>query len=112
MTKKLDLLRQLVGLDIQKGGPTASTMVRAGLLAEILDEHEAMLDATKAARRLLEWLAERASKIAYEQYRQSEGVDSNLTFEIAQLTDAMHDGLLASYRDQFESAVAKATGAA
>ena len=39
------LLRALVAADIEREGPTSSTMVRAGLLADILDQHAELLEA-------------------------------------------------------------------
>lgn len=42
------LLRALVAADIEREGPTSSTMVRAGLLADILDQHAELLEALTA----------------------------------------------------------------
>lgn len=68
-------------------------------------EVEQLRDAVKAAQELLNWTSERASKIAYAQYLESEGQEGKLAPELEALNDAMFDGLLASYRDQFDQAL-------
>lgn len=42
------LLRTLVAADVARDGETSSTMVRAGLLRDILDEHAELLEAARA----------------------------------------------------------------
>lgn len=67
-----------------------------------------ILDALKAAVELSDWIAEKISKLEYEDYliedRHKEG-KLNETKIWEELTDSMRDGLMASYHEQFREAL-------
>lgn len=71
---------------------------------------EELVEVLVRACGLVAWIAERASKIDYARYLESEGQEGKIEPEINALVDAMSDGFLASYRDDFEAVLSKHRG--
>lgn len=69
-----------------------------------------LVSALESASELVKWICERAAKIDHARYLESEGDTGKVNPEIDVLANAQFDGMLASYRDEFDTALSKARG--